>query len=453
MAPGRLKRVLGLFGVTFIAVGFTIGGGIFVLTGIVLKITGPALPLAFALAVIPVFLSMLPLAMLGSALPATGGNYRYPSRMVSPALAFVGVWTYVLTSFFGQIPLYALACGRYAHYFAPRIPVEFMAVAILSAFLIVNLMGVRLAATVQGLMVIVLIGALIYYATCGLVHLESANFEPFFPKGAGGFLLGVALLTFTYFGANGIIELGGEIRDPGRVIPRALFIAFPLIVAVYVLVATATVGALPWEQTAAQSEPLIMVGEMVLSRGGLLFFLAGGAILALTTTLNALFIVGTKSLLAMVDDGILPQALGRVNRRFSTPHVLLILIWALSVAGVLTGFSLETFASYAALGGMLIFVPVLLAAWVLPRRYPAAWRASRFRLKGFWLWFCPLTGCAMVAFFGSVILVELRSPLKIALFLGFIASGVLFYRVRRRQLRGRGIDLDDIRHKEDWLDP
>ena len=55
MAISGLKRVLGLPEVSFIAVGMTIGGGIFVFTGIVLKITGPALPIAYALAVVPVF--------------------------------------------------------------------------------------------------------------------------------------------------------------------------------------------------------------------------------------------------------------------------------------------------------------------------------------------------------------------------------------------------------------
>ena len=104
MALQGIKRVLGLPEVAFIAIGTTVGGGVFVLTGIVLKIAGPALPLAYALAVIPVFISMLPLAMLGSALPATGGNYRYPSRMVSPGLAFTGVWVYILASFIGRFP-------------------------------------------------------------------------------------------------------------------------------------------------------------------------------------------------------------------------------------------------------------------------------------------------------------------------------------------------------------
>jgi len=87
MAIDGLKKVLGLTETTFIAIGMTVGGGIFVFTGLVLKIVGPALPIAYALAWIPVFISVLPLAMLGAAIPTTGGNYKYPSRMVSPGLA------------------------------------------------------------------------------------------------------------------------------------------------------------------------------------------------------------------------------------------------------------------------------------------------------------------------------------------------------------------------------
>ena len=71
----ELKRVLKLPTVAFIAIGFMIGGGVFVFTGIVFKITGPAIPVAYGLAAIPVFISMMPLAMLGSAIPTTGANY------------------------------------------------------------------------------------------------------------------------------------------------------------------------------------------------------------------------------------------------------------------------------------------------------------------------------------------------------------------------------------------
>lgn len=141
MPAPELKRVLKLPAVAFIAIGFTIGGGVFVFTGIVFKITGPALPIAYALAVIPVFISMLPIAMLGSAIPTTGANYKYPSRMVSPGIAFVGIWVYGVASFVGQIPLYALGCAKYVQVYFPDLSVPMVAVGILTFIFIINLLG------------------------------------------------------------------------------------------------------------------------------------------------------------------------------------------------------------------------------------------------------------------------------------------------------------------------
>jgi APA family basic amino acid/polyamine antiporter len=141
MTSIALRRVLGLPAVTFIAIGFTIGGGVFIFTGIVYKIVGPALPIAYALAVIPVFISMMPVAMLGSAIPTTGGNYLYPSRMVSPALAFTGIWVYALASFFGQIPLYALGCAKYAQTFLPNLSPVIFAVGVVTFFTLSTCLG------------------------------------------------------------------------------------------------------------------------------------------------------------------------------------------------------------------------------------------------------------------------------------------------------------------------
>lgn len=450
MSIDGLKRVLGLTEVSFIAIGMTVGAGVFVFTGIVLKIVGPALPLTFALAVIPVFLSMLPLAMLGSALPSTGGNYKYPSRMVSPGLTFTGVWVYALATFFGQIPLYCIACARYARALFPGVHIELFAIALLTFFYVVNLFGVKIAARVQGIMVVVLIGALVYFSGSGIANLHPENFNDFFGMGAGNIVLGIALLTFTYLGSNGIIELGDEIKNPGRTIPRAFFIAFPVVTVLYLLVAVSAVGVVPCESLASVDEPLVTACRGMMGTSGVMFFVIGGAILALTTTLNALFIFGTKSLLVIVGDDILPSWMGRINARFGTPHILLTIIWIFSLAGILSGFSLETFASYAALGGMVIFIPVLLASIILPRRYPERYAKSQFKLRGFWLWFCPLVGFIMILFFSVVIIADLKSYFRILFFLLFILSGIVYYLLRRRYLMRKGVRLEDIKKREDW---
>ncbi len=445
----ELKRVLKLPSVTFIAIGFMIGGGVFIFSGIVYRITGPALPLAYALAVIPVFISMMPLAMLGSAIPAAGANYRYPSRMVSPGLAFVGIWVYALASFFGQIPLYALGCARYIQSLVPALSPVPLAVGLVTFFYLINLLGVKLASRIQAILVLILIVALIYYSYCGISAINTANFSKVLQKGPSNLMLGAALLTFTYFGANGIIELGGEIVEPGKVIPQAFLIALPLVVLIYLAVAIATVGAVAPVVLQNVPEPLIRVARECIGKIGFLFFVLAGAVLALTTSLNALFIIGTKSLLMIARDRLIPVPLGKLNRRFGTPHVLLTMGWALSVLGIVAGISLETLASYAALGGILIFLPVMVAALRLPKLYPERYRQSGFKLRGFWLWFCPVVGMALMLFFAMIILADLKSFWKIACFAAFIASGVIYYQWRKHYLSNIGIPLENL-IKDDW---
>ncbi|MEE4607569.1 MAG: APC family permease [Desulfobacteraceae bacterium] len=441
MSEGRLKRVLGLAETTAVAVGFTIGGGVFVFTGIVFKIVGAALPLAYALALLPIFAAVLPVAMLGAALPTTGGSYRYPSRMVSPALAFVGIWVYALACFFGQIPLYALGCARYLQALIPGLKPVPAAAAIVTFFYLINLFGVRLAARVQGLLVAVLVSALLYYTAAGISVFQPRHFSGFFDHGLGPLLLGSGLLTFTYLGANGIVELGGEIVDPGRVIPRAMFIALAMVAVVYIAVALVTVGALPEPELAEAAEPLVRVMESTAGRWGFVFFICGGAILALTTTLNALFIVGTKSLLVVAGDRLLPPSLGRLHPRFGTPVVLLTGVWALSILGIVSGLSLQTLAAYASLGGMIIFLPMQIAALRLAKRFPARYAASGFRLRGIWLRVCPVAGIGLILFFTAVILVDLATPLKVGGFGLFLISGITYYALRRRQLERQGFSL------------
>lgn len=450
MAIEGLKKVLGLTDTTFIAIGMTVGGGIFVFTGIVLKIVGPALPVAYALAWIPVLLSMFPLAMLGAAIPTTGGNYKYPSRLVSPGLAFTGVWVYALATFFGQIPLYAIACARYANAVFPDLPVLPCAALLVTVLCVVNVLGVQLAAQLQGAMVLMLVAAIVLYGVQGPLHFDPSRFDGMWHAGTGRLLLGVALLSFTYLGSNGIIELGDEIRDPGRVIPRAILITFPVVAVMYVLVAVATVNAAPWQTLTAVDEPVIRAARLSLGSTAFACFMLGGAVLALVTTLNALLIFGTKSLLAIIDDGLLPRSLGAINARFGTAHWLLLMVWGVAMIGLASDFSLETFASYSALGSILIFVPVLLAALALPNRLPERYAASTFKLSRPVLHLCAVVGVMVALFFSSVILVDLRSPAKIAFFLLFILSGAAYYAVRARMLRARGADPTALMRAEQW---
>jgi amino acid transporter len=189
-------------------------------------------------------------------------------------------------------------------------------------------------------------------------------------------------------------------------------------------------------------EPLVVVGKANLSGGLYLFFILGGAVLALLTTLNSLLIIGTRSLLMMVQDNMLPYWMGKMTRKHQVPWVLLTIIYLLSIIGVLSGFSLTTFASYASLGGLVIFLPILLAAWRFPKKYPIEYRLSGFRLTPFWLRFSVIVGLLMVFFFGIIIVYDLKAWFKILFFLLFIASGYVTFLIRIRRLKRLGRPLD-----------
>lgn len=385
---GLLKRVLGLPQVIGIEIGTTIGAGIFVFTGIAMAMTGSGLPIAYFIAVLPIIFSMFPIAMLGSALPTVGGTYRYPSRMLSPGFAFFAVWAYILGAFMGFFPLYAINCVEYFQNMIPGWHLSSMEIKIAAAglilfFYLVNVLGVSFSSWIQAAMVGLLLLGLLLYVIIGLPEIKTTNLSDMFAKGADGILVGASLLTFTYLGSNSIIELGGEIKNPGRVIPLSLMITFPILIVFYVLVGLVSVGVLPWMEVAGK--PLTQTAHAVFNSSLFFYFFGAAALLAIATTLNATFIWGTKSLIILCTDGIFPPRLAAINKRFATPHIILTIIAVISIGVIFIDFDQELLTVYATIGGLMIFLPVLLTAYVFPERMPDAYAKAPFKIKGFLL--------------------------------------------------------------------
>jgi len=428
-----LKRVLGLPAVVGIEVGQTVGAGVFAMTGIAIGICGAALPIAYALAVIPVAFFLLPIAFLGSAIPTVGGNYAYPSRLFSPAAAFMGLWIYAIGAFLGFFPLYAVTLVEYLKHFFPGINVPLFSALVLTFFYVVNIFGVRCAAQGQGRMVLVMLGALIMYTTLGIPHIDAVNFAVIAPKGTLSIISAAALLTFPYMGANAVIELGGEIKRPERTIPISFLISIPLVAVIYIAMSFVAVGVTGWEACADKS--LIESARAFLSTGPLNFFIIGGAILAIATTLNATFMWGTKSLMIVGKDGLLPARLTRVNPRFGTPINMLTFIWALSVVAVMSGIPIKSFAIYSSIGGLVIFVPVMIASVLFKKKMPRAWAAAKFKVPGRVLVACVVVGIIFFAAATAALFMELFNSDRFMFWFFFVlvAVGFAYYLIMRRR--------------------
>jgi basic amino acid/polyamine antiporter, APA family len=431
----KLKRTITLGHLVGIEVGQSIGAGIFALTGIALALTGPSLPLAFLAAAVPVGLAMAVLAMLASAVPVSGGTYYYGSRFFSPTAAFTGVWAYILGAVLGMFPLYALTGARYLQALFPALPVIPTALFLLAFFYLTNLFGARIAMWVQAVLVGILLAALVLFVVMGIPEVRAVHFSPLFPGGVSGFVVASCILTFTVLGANAAVELGDEIIDPARNIPRSFLISIPLVILFYMLIGIVAAGAAPRDPEGERG--LMAIAALFLSGPAYGFFIVGGGFLAVITTLNATYLWGTKSLLVIAEDGLFPAALGKVDRRFGTPVRFLTLIFLISCAALLAaGERIETFAAFASLGGIIILVPVMGAALKIRKSHPELYRLSRVPLKGFWYYIAPWAGLVLCLVVVLILLVDLGSHrdgfVFLALFLLWTTGGAIYARYRRK---------------------
>jgi APA family basic amino acid/polyamine antiporter len=441
----HLKRTITLVHLVGIEVGQSIGAGIFALTGIALAMTGPSLPLAFLAAAVPVGLAMAVLAMLASAVPISGGTYYYGSRFFSPVASFTGVWAYVLGAVLGMFPLYALTGATFLQAVMPGLPKVPMALLLLLVFYLTNLFGARIAIWVQAVMVALLLAALALFSGLGLPAVRMDNFRPLFAGGFGGFVLASSILTFTLLGANAAVELGDEIIEPRRNVPLSFLISIPLVTVLYVIVGVVAAGVAPWSSW--QESSLAAVAGRFMHGPAFVYFVLGGGFLAVVTTLNATYLWGTKSLILITEDGLFPRALARVSPRLGTPHWLLTVIFLISsVALVLVGERVETFAVFASLGGIIIFVPVMGSALGIRRSHPELYRKTALPLRGALYYLAPSVGLLLCLVVIVILLVDLSShrggSLFFAIFVAWVAAGALYATLR---LRRRGKREDEPR--------
>lgn len=428
-----LKRVLGLWDLVAIEIGTTVGAGIFSLTALTAGMTGPSVPLAFLAAAVPIVFIMMTVGYLGSAMPTVGGTYRYPSRLFSPLWATVGVWCAAMGMVFGGLPMYATECVRYLQALWPGIPLRASAIGLITVFYLVNIFGVSVAASIQAGMVAVLILALLVFGIGGIPSLEPDRFTPLFSHGATGFILAACILTFALQGSNSVIELGAEIKNPGRNIPRSLLISIPVVALVYVLVSISAVGSIGLEEWTSfgKDANLTQPAAKFLSRPLFLFFLVGGAMFAFTTTINGAFILSTKSLMVVAKDRIIPPVLARTTR-FGSPAISLTIVYVLAVIAVLINAGVEIFASFATIGGMIIFIPSMIAAILLPKKAPELYSRPGFRLRGPMLYIAPGIGIITSVLLIVILLVNLGY--WSLTFLVWFALGFGFYYMRKSSI-------------------
>ncbi|MDR1651710.1 MAG: amino acid permease, partial [Synergistaceae bacterium] len=208
------EKVLGKGDLTAIAVGNVIGGGIMSVVGVAIGLTGRSVVIAMALCAVMTLISILPNIFVSSAIRMNGGMYTLSALLGGKFFAgvYVAFW---LTNFFGA-SLYCTSFAQYCLEFVPGLDFKMTAVGVLLVITLLNLVGIKVAARAQYLMVIVLIAALLAFSLIGFSHVKPGFFEPpdFMRNGLWGIMYAAALMNFACGGAGFVVNFGRQCKNP-----------------------------------------------------------------------------------------------------------------------------------------------------------------------------------------------------------------------------------------------
>ncbi|WP_165068014.1 APC family permease [Marisediminicola senii] len=371
MSSTPLARRLGLGDAVVIGLGSMIGAGVFAALAPAAQAAGGALLWGLAIAAVVAFCNATSSAQLAAAMPRAGGTYLYGRERLGPWWGFAAGWSFVI----GKTASCAAMAMTFAAYVAPAGWERPIAVAAVIGVATVGYRGVTRTARVTRVIVVIVLAVLALVVVAG-ASTPSRSWSWSTDTGDAGLygvLQSAGILFFAFAGYARIATMGEEVRDPARVIPRAIVIALAGAMVVYAVIATTALVSLGPPALAASTEPL---ADVVTTRGWdwavpVVMFGAGAA------TLGALLglVAGIgRTGLAMARESDLPRWLDAVHPRFSTPHRAEATLAVVVCAIVLT-VDLRDAIAFSSFGVLLYYLVANIAALTqgMPeRRYPRA---------------------------------------------------------------------------------
>ena len=434
-----LKRELGLVQATAIAITDMVGIGPYITIPLLLAtMGGPQAMLGWLVGAALAICDGLVWAELGAALPQAGGSYNYLREAYGPHrmgrwLSFLMVWQIIFSA-----PL-SLASGsigfaNYLHYLAPHLTAwEIRGVAAAFPLLLVALLYRRIGA-IGNLSVVLVCGVILgclWIGISGIPHLSSGTLFDF-PPGAFRlnmiFWVGLGHATlyalYDYFGYYNVCYLAEEIRDPGRVIPRAIMFSIFAVAVLYMLMTAAFLSVIPWRE-AIQSRTIASLYIQIL------FGSAAGK--AMTVLLLWIAFSSVFSLLlgysripyAAAVDGNFFRVFARLHPTGNFPHISLItlgLVASLFSLGRLN----EVIGSLIATRVLIQYLPQTVGFFVLRVRAPDLPRPFK-------MWFYPLPGIISICGWVYVLATSRVAPLLFAAAVFAVGTAIYMARARTRK--------------------
>jgi basic amino acid/polyamine antiporter, APA family len=403
---GPLPRTIGLFQLTMLGVGSTVGTGIFVVMSEAVPKAGPAVILSFIIAGITATLAALCYAELASTMPESGSAYSYTYATMGELPAYMVAWC-LLLEYGMAASAVAVGWGQYLNKLllattgwaippAYSLPAEAGGVFNLPAVILVAMCGVLLlrgareSTTANAVMVVIKLLVLVLFVLIAITAFQSNNLQPFMPLGVAGMGAAAGTIFFSYIGIDAVTTAGDEVKNPRRTMPLAIVFSLVIVTAIYVLVAIAAVGSQPQESFNGQDAGLAAILENVTGAKWPVIVLSIGAVISIFSVTLITIYGQTRVMMVMSRDGMFPKILGHVREGGKAPIPNTIIVCAV-VGFIAAVFPLDVLADLTSLGTLVAFSVVSASVLIVRRRFPQ-------RVGGFRVPFSPFFPLLSIAF-------------------------------------------------------
>ena len=350
---------IGMVAAVCIGIGGMVGAGIFSILGVVAEAAGNAMWLAFAIGGVVALLSTYSYAKLGATFPSAGGAVHFLVKSFGDGVLAGGLNLFMWAGYIISLALYATAFGSYAATFvttaASPVLVKSLAVAVVVLLTLVNAFGARLMGRSETVIVVVKVAILVLFAAVGLWFIRPGYLSPeLWPEGKS-ILFGAGVLFIGYEGFGLITNAAADMRDPRRMLPRALYTSVILVIVLYLAVLLTVTGNLSdYEIEHARDYALAEAAKPFLGQFGFRL-IAIAALFSTASAINATLFGSANVCYMIARDGGLPAGLARTEWRGATGGLLLT---AALVVAVMLSFDLSGIAMMGSAAFLLLYAAV-----------------------------------------------------------------------------------------------
>ena len=279
--PKTLRREIGFLEAITVVIGMVIGSGIFFKPSIVFRNAGSPMIgiLAWVAGGVITIASSLTIAEIAAAIPKTGGVFVYLKELYGEKCAFLFGWVQTVIYVPGSVAALAIVLATQATNFVPMSGIQQKLFAILMLLIITtaNILSTKLASKIQFIATIAKLIPIFIIIALGLIKGTAHSFSmPTGSTGAGaGFGAAVLGTLWAYDGWVSVSNMGGELKNPKKDIPRSIIVGLTITIIVYVLFNLAIINVIPMAAVISSSTVASDVASVLLGKSGSLFISAG----------------------------------------------------------------------------------------------------------------------------------------------------------------------------------